>query len=121
MLTQAQAERLAAELVQAKRDGALIINGEDYLEGIARYGANLGWHCDPERPSNLVVDSDGSIMSCQDWWGDECKALNVLDPDFSLDRWAAAFDTDVRRCVGCYWNCTAHAESALTSLNQGAQ
>jgi MoaA/NifB/PqqE/SkfB family radical SAM enzyme len=116
-LTVAQAMWVSVELVAyAELHPDAILNDVGYLTGIAHHGATLNWHCDT--PSDLVVDSDGSVLTCSDWWGEECRALNVTGSDTAgwLDQWQAAHRHDNRRCPGCFWNCAYQAESAASSI-----
>lgn len=109
------------ELVELKRGGARILNDESYLRGIATHGHALDWHC--TTATDLVVDSDGSVLTCSDWWGPKCKDLSVLDARTDagrfLDRWRAAHHDDNQACPGCFWNCSFQAESESSSLTPG--
>lgn len=122
-LTQPQAERLSVLLCAMKDAGAPILNDRSYLAAIARHGAALDWHCDT--PSDLIVDSDGSVLTCQDWWGHRCKTLNVLDVGDDVDgwceRWATAHRADNAECPGCFWNCTFQAATSSSSVRPGAR
>ena len=113
-----QATRLSRELVWlSEQANALILNDPGYLRDIAFYGSTLDWHCSV--PSDLVVDSDGSILSCSDWWGSRCKAMNLLSPDFDLNEWRVAWFADVDECEGCFWQCIYQAESEFSSRVPG--
>lgn len=98
----------------------MILTDRGYLAGIAEHGHRLDWHC--SEAADLVVDSDGTILTCQDWWGPTCKSLNVrdarLDPEWE-NRWVAAHANDNPSCPGCYWNCTYQAESGSSSVTPG--
>ena len=124
-----QAEWLSSALCALKDRGVPILNDRSYFVDMARHGAALDWHCDT--PSDLMVDSDGSIMTCQDWWGAECKALNVRDAvlgplwqrvraiDQWCEDWTVAHRVDNAKCSGCFWNCTHQAASDASSVSVG--
>lgn len=113
-----QALDLSHKLTELYDKGALILNDPAYLHGIALFGADLNWHC--TEAADLVVDSDGSIMTCSDWWGSECKALSLPD-NFDEQRWRSAFRNDNAKCPGCYWQCTFQAEAGASSFVPASQ
>lgn len=114
-LDQRAAQTVSAELVAMKDAGAPILNDRAYLEMIASHGATLDWHC--TTASDLVVDSDGAILTCSDWWGPRCRGLNIVGLD--LDAWRAAHAADNAECSGCLWNCSVQAETTSSSLKVG--
>lgn len=122
-LSKRDAVWIARELLLLKYDGWLILNDADYLAGIASHGSTLDWHC--SIATDLVIDSDGSVLTCSDWWGPRCKALNVRDVFDDVDdwlfRWRSAHSNDNQACPGCFWNCSVQAESTSSSLTIGAR
>lgn len=67
-----------------------------------------GWKCNPFEDHWLVVNSDGTLMRCQEYASDlrllELKSLN--DP-----AWQDYKTTTVRQCPGCYHHCYFDAET----------
>lgn len=117
ILTPEQAARLSVDLAVMHEQGFLILNDYGYLIGMAEHASALDWHCSV--PSDLVVDSDGSILSCSDWWGDRCKRLTVFDREFTVEAWEEAWRADTAECSGCYWHCIYQAESGSSSRVPG--
>lgn len=103
-------EDIAKRLVELKRNGALLLPTESYLEGLPTYGPDLSWKCysetEPTSPSRLIVDADGSLMTCINMRGEVAKRYTVFDlgnedtyRGFVEDWWE-----DAKRCQGCYWS-----------------
>lgn len=123
-LTVAQAQQLGKELAALKDEyPASMLNDRSYCDAIALHGAALDWHC--TEAADVMVDSDGTVMTCQDHWGPRCKALNVIDVgmlgvDEWLGQWREAHAADNAECPGCAWNCVHQAESPASSVTAGA-
>jgi MoaA/NifB/PqqE/SkfB family radical SAM enzyme len=117
-------EEIASKLIEMKQGGALILPTESYLADLPRYGANLEWKCfsptDMSGPSRLIVDADGSIMTCINMRGDVTKKYTIFDfkdPDickpFAQDWWQ-----DAQSCKGCYWSTMVTAKERQLMLEK---
>ena len=103
-------EKIAEELLEMKKNGALILSTEKYIRGMATYGTSGSWKCYQEKqspyPPRLFVDADGSIMSCINYRGETAKRYSIFDfrdpavyEEFIHQWWK-----DVSDCAGCYWS-----------------
>lgn len=111
-----QAQYLSETLLSMKRQGFLVLNDTAYLKGIAKWGSSLDWHC--SKPVDLVVDSDGSILTCSDFWGPECKEMNIRT--LNVEAWREAWMRDQVKCTGgCYWQCIFQSESQSSAVKPG--
>ncbi len=115
---------IASELIEIKRDGALILPTEPYLEGLPSHGVLLDWRCCSEKietpPPRLTIDADGSMMSCINMRGDvaeKYKIFDMRDKDtynkFLKDWWEEA-----KSCDGCYWSTMVMASERQDMLTQ---
>ena len=107
-LEQEQAEWLSKKLVKMKESGKYLLhNSMEYLEGIAKHGSKLNWHC--SKPYYLTVDCDGSLIACNDYWGEEVPKMNIFD--FDQEAYDKVWVEDTKNCEGCYYNHQVQVEN----------
>lgn len=98
-------------IIELKSQGILFANTVEYLKYIPTYAINLDWHCAPAI-SELRIDADGILMSCNDIRGSNLSAFSVfsLAQPENIPLIFKARRKDTKRCSGCYWPSHFHAE-----------
>lgn len=101
--------RFALGLYQLKTEGALVHQSDEYLEAVAddpTMVTRFAWTCHRGRsfPAWLTIDSDGSVLPCDDFFTD--RSLKVWDLDEpSLQRFGDLYRGEIEsRCAGCAWS-----------------
>lgn len=111
MLTPEQAKWISWELVKLKRDPNILLhNNMVYLMGIEVFGHNPTWHC--HELQYLVVDCDGSLIVCHDWWGKEIPKLSIFDYGikYTEEQLKELWIQDTKDCPGCWYTHQINAE-----------
>ncbi|HZX36690.1 MAG TPA: radical SAM protein [Thermodesulfobacteriota bacterium] len=125
-LTEEHKEKLSAmaiELIEMKRAGALIVPTEAYLRGLPVHAIGLDWKCfDGNRatdPPRLIVDADGSLMTCINTRGEVSKKYTIFDlrDDVAYERFSPDWWMDAKKCKGCYWSTMVMAKERLDMLD----
>ncbi len=98
-------------MVELKSDGVLIANTVEYLKLLSRYAINIDWHCAPVI-SELRIDSDGVLMSCNDIRGENLSRFTIfsLEDESNLPLALEARAKDTKDCSGCFWPSHYHAQ-----------
>ena len=108
--TAGQIDSLFAELREIKRRTHLIRNSWHFLNN-PEYHKPKGWHCDPNRTLWLAVDSDGSLMACQEFR----TGVSLLDEVFSADAWGSERSRIANSCLGCSYHCYVEPQELTVS------
>lgn len=104
MLTQYDAAKFNKILQKVKKRHNSLMYGS--LGEI--YAWNLLWHCEnnPRNPEYLTILSNGRLVACNDYWGEETPKLSIFDiPKVGLEKWHKACKHDRAECrLFCYYN-----------------
>ena len=106
--SQTKVHAMAKGLLEFKRAGGKVHASEQYLEFLQTFAGSIRqmWHCHKRATGWLTIDSDGSIMPCDDWQVKSDKKIwDEIDP-VPLKDWR---DDAVSKCPGCAWNTHFHA------------
>lgn len=109
------------KIIELKSQGILFANTIEYLESLPEYAVNLDWHCAPAI-SELRIDADGVLMSCNDIRGPNLSTFSVfsLAQPENIPLVFEARQKDTEGCSGCYWPSHFHAEQLrLGKTNEG--
>jgi len=104
-------EDFCSRMIALKEGGALLSNTVEYLQFLPEFAINLDWHCAPVI-SELRIDADGVLMSCNDIKGEHLSRYTVfsLEDDDNITKILEARAKDSANCSGCYWPSHYHAE-----------
>jgi len=73
-----------------------------YLSENLRHYRDLSWKCSPNKDYYLIVNNDGTLMTCQEY-GSNIPVLSInslKDP-----RWREYKNETVSKCRGCFYGC----------------
>ncbi len=104
-------QEFVGKMIAAKRDGALLSNTVEYLTILPDYAINLNWHCAPVI-SELRIDADGVLMSCNDIKGEHLSQYSIfsLEDSSNFSKVLEARAKDTEHCSGCFWPSHYHAQ-----------
>jgi len=105
---------LSKKLLKLKKSGIKISVPDIYLENMPIYGIKNNWQC--TYPLQLRIDSDGSLMLCNEFRTELLNKYNIVNltlNDFRsfLNEWKIA--RKFINCDGCYWSSFIQAEDNL--------
>jgi len=95
-------EQLRKMLRKLKIKTGLVAPSWSYLsEPVHRYDTS-SWKCTSERDTFLVINNDGTLMTCQEYPENipVCSIDNLND-----SRWRTAKQKTVASCKGCFYGC----------------
>jgi MoaA/NifB/PqqE/SkfB family radical SAM enzyme len=109
----AEVERLRKALKHLKMTTGLVSPSWTYLcENLALYDT-MAWKCPANRDDYLVVNNNGSLMTCQEY----ADGPFVLDmKNLRDERWRIAKRATVECCPGCFYGCY-YQKSALRPVD----
>lgn len=104
-------EDFSGRMIAKKQTGALLANTIEYLTVLPDFAINLAWHCAPVI-SELRIDADGVLMSCNDIKGRYLSQYSIFDLGNSdnLTKVLEARALDTKDCPGCFWPSHYHAQ-----------
>ena len=100
-------QEIADKLIIMKKKGALIFPTYEVLEMWKKpqYSIDLDWKC--YEPVCITLDSDGSLLECDEFQGSRIKKWNIFDL-YGAKKWdefAKDYMNDVvYECRGCFWS-----------------
>jgi len=97
------AQILAAKLMEMKREGLLIHNCDEYFILLPHF-TGLTWKCSNHNLRYLIVDSDGTLMSCNDIDCGVMKRFSIFDLPGAWESVKLAWNCEIQDCPGCYYN-----------------
>ena len=94
-------KRLSNELIKMKHGGYPIRESESYIKGFSDFLENRKAVVCLAGKAYIAVDSDGSLMACQDIPASNISLLNSQTIDYRLKDLLSTIPADCR----CWWNC----------------
>ena len=110
-------EKVLQEIIKLKQHGAKVAVPSQYILDIPKYGLYGGtWQC--SMFSQLRVDSDGTIMICNEFRGERKDLPNLSYNIEDIEKWNKDFidywytERPKYNC-SCYWSCFLQAENNI--------
>jgi MoaA/NifB/PqqE/SkfB family radical SAM enzyme len=101
-LSMEELENLRKKLRALKLRSGLVAPSWSYLtENLALY-ASPGWKCSYAADAYLVVNNDGTLMTCQEY-PEHIPVLSITS--LSDTRWRTSKKNTVISCQGCFYGC----------------
>jgi MoaA/NifB/PqqE/SkfB family radical SAM enzyme len=110
-------QQVITELVTLQKQGAKIAVPADYILATPHLGLHGGtWQC--KRLSQIRVDSDGTVMICNEFRGETSKLPNISTSIEDIDKWTTDFinywyEERPKFDCQCYWSCFLQAEKNI--------
>lgn len=97
-----EVKSLLKVLKRLKIRTGLVAPSWTYLNERVELYDTMGWKCPAGRDDYLVVNNDGTLMTCQEY----TDGPPVLDMQNLRDqRWRSSKQTTVDSCAGCFYGC----------------
>jgi len=106
-LNERQAVALAEAMLRLQDSGALVHNIPLYFQLMPVHW-DLSWKCKLFGLDYLIIRSNGQLMACNDWVGDNqlgsINILRLLESSWPHTDLQELHNRDVQHCPGCYFN-----------------
>lgn len=103
-------ERVFFDLIELKKRTSLIKNSFYFLENpqIHHKGS---WHCDGSKDVWIAIDSDGSLMPCQEYRSN--ISIFSFEKYEGVQLWRKEKSSITTLCKGCSYHCYVEAEALM--------
>ncbi len=104
-LSRKEAKAVQSVLLKMCSDKKYLLHNVDaYLANIAVWGHYLDWRCWKQMSESeyLIIDSDGSLLACNDRFGRYTPQMSIFD--FDELQYQENWLNDVQGCSGCFYN-----------------
>ena len=103
VLSREQVNWISDCLFNLKLEGLLIHNCFEYFR-MMRMFYNFSWNCASSGLKYLIVDSDGSLMACNDIDKGVMRKFKIFDIENEWEAVKVAWHAEVEDCKGCCYN-----------------
>lgn len=95
--------RVKEKLISLYRNGTLLGECEEIYDMWIPQAWEQSWKCEPM--SVIMVDNDGRLGCCYDYYGKNVGSINIVKDGFNLQKLHDYYESDLKECGGCLWGC----------------